>query len=348
MTDIKKHLIHKEQRVKDALNKLNELASDAILFVTDENDRLIGSLTDGDIRRGFIKGYEFDTPLTEFIQTNPVFIQQGKYSIEDLNTYKQRNLKIIPILDTDGRIADILNFRIQRSRLPLDAIIMAGGEGRRLRPLTEQVPKPLLKVGDKPIIEYNIERLRLYGIQNIFISIKYLGEQLVDYFGDGSAYGVNIRYIREEQTLGTIGAVSLMEGLQHENLLVMNSDLLTNIDFEDFYLTHLEKKSDMTVASVPYQVKIPYAVLETEDHTVLSFIEKPTYTYYSNGGIYLIEKDLINWIPKNGHYNATDLMQEVIGRKRRLTNYPLLGYWLDIGRHEDFEKAQADIKHINL
>jgi NDP-sugar pyrophosphorylase family protein len=230
----------------------------------------------------------------------------------------------------------------------MDALIMAGGEGRRLRPLTEKTPKPLLKVGDKPIIEYNIERLRLYGIQNIYISVKYLGKQLVDYFGDGSSYGVNIKYIWEEESLGTIGAVSLISGLSHDLLLIMNSDLLTNIDFEDFYLTHLEKESDMTVAAVPYHVKVPYAVLETQDHRVLSFIEKPTYTYYSNGGIYLIEKDLASWVPPNSHYNATDLMQEVIHRNRRLTNYPLLGYWLDIGRHEDFEKAQSDIKHINL
>jgi len=345
--EFKKHLIGREENVRAALTKLNNLGSDAILFVIDEGERLMGSLTDGDVRRGFIKGLDFDSRLVEFIQPNPIFIDKDKYDIKHFHEYKVRNYKVIPILNKDHQIIDILNFRLQRSLLPVDALIMAGGEGRRLRPLTDKTPKPLLKVGDKPIIEHNIERLRLYGIQNIYISIKYLGEQLISHFGDGSAHGVNIQYIREEEPLGTIGAVSLIGRLPHTTLLVMNSDLLTNIDFEDFYLTHLEKHSDMTVAAVPYQVKVPYAVLETQDHTVLSFIEKPTYTYYSNGGIYLIEKDLISWVP-NGHYNATDLMQEVIARKRRLINYPLLGYWLDIGRHEDFEKAQADIKHINL
>jgi dTDP-glucose pyrophosphorylase len=346
--EFKNHLISQKENVRAALTKLNNLGLDAILFVTDENDKLLGSLTDGDVRRGFIKGLDFNSNIVEFIQPNPIFIEKDQYDIKAFHEYKLRNYKVIPILNKSHQIVDLLNFRIQKSLLPIDALIMAGGEGRRLRPLTDNIPKPLLKVGDKPIIQYNIERLRSYGIRNIFISIKYLGEQLVDYFGDGSASGVHIKYIREEEPLGTIGAVSLIDELQHKTVLVMNSDLLTNIDFEDFFLTHQEKRSDMTVAAVPYQVKVPYAVLETKDHTVLSFIEKPTYTYYSNGGIYLIERELINWIPKNGYYNATDLMQEVICRNRRLTNYPLLGYWLDIGRHEDFEKAQSDIKHINL
>jgi len=346
--EFRKHLINKDENVRAALTKLNSLGSDAILFVIDEAEKLVGSLTDGDIRRGFIKGLDFNNLLTDFIQPNPVYIEKDKYCVKDFHEYKIRNYKIIPILNGQHQLIDILNFRLQRSLLPVDALIMAGGEGRRLRPLTERTPKPLLKVGDKPIIEHNITRLRLYGIQNIYISVKYLGEQLVDYFGDGSAYGVNIHYIWEDDPLGTIGAVSLINELPHDTLLVMNSDLLTNIDFEDFYLTHLEKSSDMTVAAVPYQVKVPYAVLETQDNEVLSFVEKPTYTYYSNGGIYLIERGLVEWIPKNKYYNATDLMQEVIARKKRLTNYPLLGYWLDIGRHEDFEKAQSDIKHINL
>jgi dTDP-glucose pyrophosphorylase len=346
--EFKKHLIGKEENVKAALTKLNSLGLDAILFVVDNENRLIGSLTDGDVRRGFIKGLDFNSFLFDFIQPNPVFIEKDKYDIKDFHEYKARNYKVIPILNEAGEIIDILNFRVQRSLLPVDALIMAGGEGRRLRPLTDKVPKPLLKVGGKPIIEHNIERLRLYGVQNIYISVKYLGEQLVDYFGDGASMGVNIRYIWEEEPLGTISSVSLIKELRHDTLLVMNSDILTNIDFEDFFLAHIEKASNMTVAAVPYQVKVPYAVLETQDHAVLSFIEKPTYTYYSNGGIYLIEKELINWIPVNSYYNATDLMQQVIERKKLLTNYPLLGYWLDIGRHEDFEKAQADIKHINL
>nr|WP_256471388.1 nucleotidyltransferase family protein [Solitalea agri] len=327
---------------------LNELALDSILFVVDDNDRLIGSLTDGDIRRGLIKELTLENQLIDFIQPHPVFIENGNYTIEDLHKFKERSLKIIPILNESHQVIEILNFRLQKSLLPLTALIMAGGEGVRLRPLTENTPKPMLKVGDKPIIEYNIDRLKLFGIRNIFISIKYLGEQLIDYFGDGSQKGINIQYIKEDEPLGTIGAISLLKGIAHDNLLVMNSDILTNIDYEDFYSSHRNNCSTMSVSSVPYNVKIPYAVLETNDHSVVSFVEKPTYTFYSNGGIYLINKEILSWVPKNQIFHATDLMQEVIKRGAKLTNYPLLDYWLDIGRHEDYIKAQEDIKHIKF
>jgi dTDP-glucose pyrophosphorylase len=332
--------------VKEALTKLNMLGYDAILFVTADKNRLVGSLTDGDIRRGFLKGYEFNTSLIEFCQPSPVFIEQGKYSVSDLDNYRERNLKIIPILDAEGHVIEILNFRLQRSLLPLDAIIMAGGEGRRLRPLTEHTPKPLLKIGGKPIIEHCIDRLKLYGVKNIYISVKYLGQQLVDYLGDGASKELNIRYIWEEEPLGTIGALSLIDHSLADNVLVMNSDILTNINFEDFYRDHKEKGADMSVASIPYKINIPYAVLETNGHTILSFEEKPTYTYYSNGGIYLLNKEIINSIPKAQKYNATDLMTDVIQRGMKLVNYPLLDYWLDIGRHEDYERAQEDFKHF--
>lgn len=346
MSDFKKHLIRKEQSVKEALNKLNMLGSDAILFVTDDNGRLMGSLTDGDIRRGFLKGYEFNTNLIEFCQPSPVFIELEKYNINDLDNYRERNLKIIPILNAEGHVTEILNFRVQRSLLPLDAIIMAGGEGRRLRPLTENTPKPLLKIGGKPIIEHCIDRLKLYGVKNIYISVKYLGQQLVDYLGDGSNKELNIQYIWEDEPLGTIGALSLIDQSLKDHVLVMNSDILTNIDFEDFYRDHMEKEADMSVASIPYKINIPYAVLETNGHRILSFEEKPTYTYYSNGGIYLLHKEIIKSIPRAEKYNATDLMTDVINRGMKLVNYPLLDYWLDIGRHEDFERAQEDFKHF--
>jgi dTDP-glucose pyrophosphorylase len=348
MMDYRKHIIYRQCSIKEALKKLNELAVDAILFLIDDQNRLIGSLTDGDIRRGFIKGLDFSSELIEFIQPKPSFIKQNKYNIRDFNEYKKRNFKIVPILNDENEVVDVLNFRLQRSLLPVDALIMAGGEGNRLRPLTERTPKPLLKVGNKPIIEYNLDRLRLYGIRNIYISVRYLADQLIDYFGDGGSKGLNICYVQENNALGTIGAISLIKKIACQSLLVINSDILTNIDFEDFYLTHIEKCSDMSVASVPYRVQIPYAVLETSEHSIISFNEKPTYTYYSNAGIYLIKKDVVEWIPQNSRYNATDLMQEVIKRGGRLVNYPLLGYWLDIGRHEDYEKAQEDIKHIQF
>lgn len=346
MTSYRKHLIKENSSVKEALNSLNELAADAVLFVVDEQDRLIGSLTDGDIRRGFLRGYDFGTAIRDFIQPDPAYVDRRGYSLEDIRKYKSLNLKIIPITDENRRVIDVLNFRLQRSLLPLDALIMAGGEGSRLRPLTESTPKPLLKIGDKSIIERNIERLRLFGVRNIYISIRYLGQQLKQYIGDGAQRGVQIHYVEEDEPLGTIGAASLVNGLTHETLLVMNSDILTNIDFEDFYQTHIESEAQMSVASVPFKVKVPYAVLETSDNAVISFVEKPTYTYYSSGGIYLINRDMLRVIPRGRKYDATDLMRDVMKQGNTLINYPLLGYWLDIGRPDDFKKAQEDIKHI--
>jgi NDP-sugar pyrophosphorylase family protein len=187
-----------------------------------------------------------------------------------------------------------------------------------------------------------------YGLDEFFITIKHLGDQVVNYLGDGSSRGVRIHYIREDEPMGTIGSVSMIKGLEHENILLMNSDLLTNIDFEDFYKKYLEEKADMAVASIPYQVNLPYAVLETKDGSIRSFKEKPTYTYYSNAGIYLIKRELLKLIPQGKAFNATDFMEALLERKKKLIYYPILGYWLDIGRHEDYIKANEDIKHIQL
>jgi NDP-sugar pyrophosphorylase family protein len=225
---------------------------------------------------------------------------------------------------------------------------MAGGRGERLKPLTDTLPKPLLKVGDSPIIEHNINRLINYGIEDIWISIKYLGESIKDYFGNGKAKSININYIEEDKALGTIGALSLLDNLLQDHVLIMNSDLLTNINFEEFFLFYLEHDADIAVACIPYQVNVPYAVMETEGNFVKKLREKPTYTHFSNAGIYIIKKNIIDLIPNNSFYNATDLMEQVINSGGKVAAYPLIGYWLDIGRHDDYIKAQEDINHIEF
>lgn len=343
------HLILQNESVRDALLKLDQLASDAILFVMDANHKLIGSLTDGDLRRGFIKGLGFEDPISRFIQPDPKFIFEDEFNQEKLEEFKNRNFKIIPILNKDKQIVDILNFRFKSTMLPVDAVLMAGGQGKRLRPLTANTPKPLLKVGDKPIIEYNIDRLVNVGIENIYISINYLGEQLEEHFGNGAAKNINIEYIREHKPLGTIGSVLLVENFEHDDIIVMNSDLLTNIDFADLYKTYKSSDADMVVAATPYHVDVPYAVLETDDnHEVKSLKEKPRYTYFSNAGIYMMKKKLLEMIPRNEFYDITDLMDKVLEMNLKLVTYSINGYWLDIGKPEDYKKAQEDIKHIKM
>jgi dTDP-glucose pyrophosphorylase len=348
MINYKKHLINEEASIHDALVSLNDLGADAILFIVDKDEKLLGSLTDGDLRRGFLKEKGFDNKLVEFLQPSPKSLKKSNYSLSDVIEYRNSGFRILPVVNEENRIVNVVNFRHFRSYLPLDAVIMAGGRGERLKPLTDNIPKPLLKVGPKPIIEHNIDRLRSYGIDDIWISIKYLGDSIKNYFNDGTEKSIRIRYIEEKEALGTAGALSLAEGLDHNALLMMNSDLLTNINYEDFYLFFLEQQADIAVACIPYQVKIPYGVMETTGNIVTKLREKPTYTHFSNAGIYIIKKEVLNLIPHNAFYNATDLMEKVIENGGKVAAYSMVGYWLDIGRHDDYEKAQEDIKHIEL
>lgn len=348
MHHFSRHLISNKASIREALKSLDDLASDAILFLVDDENKLLGSLTDGDLRRGFIKGLGFEHALSEFIQPNPKYIQQGKYNLKEIIALREKFFTVFPVVNGQMQIINVVNFRHQKSYLPVDALIMAGGRGERLKPLTDTTPKPLLKVGDKPIVEHNIDRLNNYGIDDIWISLRYLGNQLVDYFQDGSEKALRIKYVWEENALGTAGALALVEGFIHDHVLMMNSDLLTNIDFEDLYLFFEEQEADFVVACIPYQVNVPYAVMETQDKVVTGFKEKPTYTHYSNAGIYLMKKEVVKLVPKNHAYNATDLMEQLIQEGKKVVAYPLVGYWLDIGKHEDFKKAQQDIKQIKL
>ncbi|GAB1448388.1 hypothetical protein MASR2M44_13970 [Bacteroidota bacterium] len=348
MEPYKKHLAPLNSTVKEILVKLDTLASDAILFIVDENEKLIGSLTDGDLRRGFIKGLGLGDQITQFIQPNPKYIQQGKYNLNEIIALRERFFTVFPVVNSKMQVINVVNFRHQKSYLPLDALIMAGGRGERLKPLTDSIPKPLLKVGDKPIIEHNIDRLNTYGIDDIWISIRYLGEQLVDYFKDGRDRGMRINYVWEDNPLGTAGALALVEDFIHNHILMMNSDLLTNIDFEDLFLFFERHEADFAVACIPYQVNVPYAVMETQDYSVTGFKEKPSYTHYSNAGIYLMKREVVKHIPKNQPFNATDLMEYLIKSNMKVVAYPMVGYWLDIGKHEDFQLAQHDIKQIKF
>ncbi|ARS36172.1 nucleotidyltransferase family protein [Pontibacter actiniarum] len=348
MIDYRKHIILCQTPIKTALAQLNELAADAILFVVDGEEKLIGSLTDGDVRRGFLKGLTLEDVVDNFIQPNPKFLQRGSYTIDEVIHYRNNNFKIVPVLCKEGKIVNIINFRFLKSYLPVDAVLMAGGRGERLRPLTDNTPKPLLKVGNKPIIEHNVDRLVSFGIDDLWISVRYLGEQLEEYFQDGSSKFINVKYVWEDEPLGTLGAVSKIEDFQHDYVLVANSDLLTNLDYEDFFLDFQKNDAALSVVTIPYTVNVPYAVLETEDNDIKSFKEKPTYTYYSNGGIYLMKKEVLKYIPKSSFYNTTDLMELLIDKGLKVTSYPLRGYWLDIGKPEDFKKAQEDIYHIKF
>jgi dTDP-glucose pyrophosphorylase len=348
MNTISKHLINSNDSIKLALEKLNNVPENLTLFVIDETNKLVGTITDGDIRRGLLAGKSITDPVEEIVFRNFTYIKKNSYNIEVIKIIREKRIKLVPLVDDDFNILKLIDFSKIKTILPVDAVIMAGGRGERLKPFTDTVPKSLLQVGDKPILEHNIDRLIEYGIDEFNLTLRYLGEKISEYFGNGSEKGVKINYITETIPMGTIGSVSLIKGFSHDTVLIMNSDLLTNIDFEDIYLRFVNDEADMTVASIPYNVDLPYAVLETKDGEIRSFKEKPTYTYYSNAGIYFIKAALLKNIPIEEHFNATDFMQLLLDKGHKVTFYPILGYWLDIGRHEDFAKASEDIKHIKF
>lgn len=348
MRPYKDHLILTGSTIRQALNMLNELSLDSILFVVDANDKLIGSITDGDVRRGLLNDFNLESKIDQIIQSKPRYIKKGSYKISDIIDYREKNFRMIPVINEIDVVINVINFRHIKSYLPVDAVIMAGGIGRRLQPLTLNIPKPLLKVGSKPIIEHNIDRLAKFGIDDFWISVKYLGEQIQKYFGNGESKSISIEYVWEDEPLGTIGAVSKIDNFKHDYILVTNSDLLTNIDYEDLFLEFIHQDADLAILTIPYNVSIPYAVLETDRGLVTSFKEKPTYTYFSNGGVYLMKKEMLDFIPKNNFFNATDLIEELIHQGYKVISFPFNGYWLDIGRHEDFEKAQSDFKEFRL
>jgi NDP-sugar pyrophosphorylase family protein len=249
-------------------------------------------------------------------------------------------------LDEKGRIEKVYDLKKQKSILPVECVIMAGGRGERLRPLTDKIPKPMHKLGDKPIIEHNIDRLIRFGIEKIYISVKYLGQQIVDYFGDGSDKGISIEYVWEDKPLGTAGALSLIDKFKSDYILLMNSDLFTDADFEELYISTVEQHAVMGVATVPYTTKIPYGIVTTCENQITGLKEKPVYTNYANAGIYILDTCVLNKIPKNTFFNITDLMEQLIADGLTVVHTPIVGYWIDIGQHQDYLNAQEIVKHV--
>lgn len=339
----KKHIIHEETTIREALEKLNYLAQDAILFIVNKDFELVGSITDGDIRRGLLSGNNLSDCCTSVSKKNPRFIRKNNNSIDKIIEYREKNLRIIPVLkETSNEVVDIFNFRLKYSYLPIDAVIMAGGEGVRLRPLTEKTPKALLKIGDKPIIQHTIEAFAYYGVENLWITTNYLAEQLNDFASKNSCDNIKITTIKENFPMGTIGSLKLISNFSKDYILVSNCDLLTDLDFELFFLDFIKSDAELSVVSIPYDIDIPYAVLELNNGFVMDFIEKPKKTYYTNGGIYLMKKSVIELIPENISFSAIDLMEKIINKGMKIKTYMHHGYWMDIGSHSDFERALRD------
>lgn len=343
----KDYLININATILDALKSLNQqYGIIKTLVVVDDEGCAIGTITDGDIRRALISGKQLSDKVLKFVNKDFKYIKLGELdSVQRIHELKSDNIKLIPVLDDAMHIVEIIDLMKYSSCLPIDAVLMAGGKGVRLRPLTDKIPKPLLCVGDKPIIDYNIESLINYGIKHVSVTVNYLKEQLVEHFTN-PINNIKIDTVSEPKFLGTIGATQFVPKFYNDVVLVMNSDLFTNIDLEDFYLHFKQNNADLSVASVPYSISVPYGIFDLDGSTIYGIREKPVYNYSANAGIYLIRKELLENMPKDIFYNATDLIKDSIKTSKKVISYPITGYWLDIGNHEEYAKANELVKHI--
>ena len=342
-----RHIISKERTLLEALSLINTLYPDPlVLFVIDEDNRMVGTLTDGDSRRALISGASVNDKAEKIMHRDFNYMKVGDVNnVREIKRQKDMNMKLVPILDESGHILDIVDLHKYKTRLPVDAVLMAGGKGERLRPLTEKIPKPLLTVGDKAIIDHNVDRLISYGIKHISVTVNYLKEQIERHYSE-PRNGVQIVTVREPQFLGTIGSIRFVPTFFNDTVLLMNSDIFTNIDYEDFFLHFQQHDAEMSVAAIPYNVSIPYGILDLDGRNIHGLLEKPKYTYYANAGIYLIKRRALNEIPENTFFNATDLVEKLIAEGKRVIRYPLNGTWIDIGNPQEYQKAQDLVKHL--
>ena len=347
MIDMKDHTISKNITLLEALSCICALAPEPlVLFVLDDNNRMVGTLTDGDSRRALINGAAVSDKVEKIMHRNFNYMKfESIDDVKEIKRQKELKMKLVPVLDKDMHIVEIINLEKYSTRLPIDAVLMAGGKGERLRPLTEKTPKPLLPVGGKAIIDHNIDRLIANGVKHINVTVNYLGEQLEVHFAEPRGE-VQVQTVREPKYLGTIGSIKFVKEFYNDTVLVMNSDLFTNINYEDFYLHFKEHNAEMSVAAVPYTVSVPYGIFDLEGREIHGLLEKPTYNYYANAGIYLIKRSALEEIPEDTFFNATDLIEKLIGEGKKVIRFPLNGTWIDIGNPQEYQKANELVNHM--
>lgn len=327
-----------------------------IALVTDEGGRLLGTITDGDVRRAMLAGRNLDMPVSDLLAhkadslyPRPVTAPVGTEREALLQLMKENLIYQVPLVDQADRVVDMvtLNDLLPAQAPSLQAVIMAGGFGTRLRPLTEDLPKPMLPVGGRPLMELILEQLRQAGIRRVNVMTHYKSEKIVEHFGDGGSFGVELNYVNEDLPLGTGGALGLIP-VPPTPFLVINGDILTQVNFGAMLAYHREYRADMTVAVRQYGFQVPYGVVECEGPHIRRLTEKPKLTFFVNAGIYLLEPLVYSFIPNGQHFNMTDLIQWLLDAGRTVVSFPVREYWLDIGQHADYEQAQKDLVTWNV
>ena len=318
-----------------------------IALVLDDSQRLLGTVTDGDIRRAILTGIDLDTSVEQLLNNQPLTAPAGTSDSTLLHLMNESGVRQIPLLDENDRVVDVmlLSDLVKELELPIRAIVMAGGLGTRLRPLTDTLPKPMLPIGSRPLLELIVERLKQSGIRRLNVATHYKGEIISEHFKDGQDFGVEITYVKEDQPLGTVGALSLLEDSE-DPLLVINGDILTRVDFREMLNFHREHKAELTIAVRQYEFNVPYGVVESDGVFVKGISEKPTVRQFINAGIYLLNPSVRRLVPNQQQYDMPDLIHRILSEGRQVVCFPVREYWLDIGIEDQYMQAQSDMEKL--
>ena len=343
MSDIEKLLMPPDATILGALERLGESQQQIVLVVDDER-KLLGTVVDGDIRRAILRRVPLESLITEAMNPNPITAPSGTSREMNLQIMRQEQILHLPLIDEENRVAGVeaMVRLVQKPSVTNWVVLMLGGKGSRLGPLTEDTPKPLLSVGGQPLLETILKNFSAQGFQKFFFSVNYKAEMISDYFGDGRKWGVKINYISEDAPLGTAGALSLLPERPIEPILVMNGDILTSFDFTQMMSFHMGANVDATMCLREYDFEIPFGVATVDGHRVTKISEKPVQSFFVNAGIYLLNPGAIDAIPVGRAFDMPDLITSLLNEGKTVAAYPLREYWIDIGRLQDFEKAQRD------
>jgi dTDP-glucose pyrophosphorylase len=349
---IEKILTSEKASLRTAMTCIDRGAK-GIALVVDEQKRLVATLTDGDLRRAVLAGFGLDFPIATLLEklraqnkSNPITLPMGSARETIIKEMKAQAVRQIPLVDEQGRVIElaVLDALVGEPHVPVHAVVMAGGYGKRLMPLTANTPKPMLRVGEQPLIERLVQQLKQAGIARVNISTHYKEDQISAHFGNGDAFGIEVEYVSEEQPLGTAGGLSLVSG--DDPMLVINGDILTALDFRALLNFHFEHSAEMTVAVREYGFDVPYGVVDTDGLHVTAVTEKPTVKFFVNAGIYLISPSARKLIPSGQHFDMPQLIDLLVKAGGKVISFPVWEYWLDIGRHEDYEQAQEDVRRM--
>ena len=336
-----------EDTIRSAIEAIDSNAT-KVVVVVDGEERLLGTVTDGDVRRGLLRGVSLDDPVEKVMNEDPVSHRLNESRDEALQVMREKKIGLIPVLDPDGRVVQLQTQEelLHPSLEETWVVLMVGGLGSRLRPLTEDTPKPLLKVGDRPLLETIVRSFARQGFQRIFLSVNYRAELFEAHFGNGAQLGVRIDYLHEDSSLGTAGALRLLPERPPGPVIVMNGDLLTSVDFRHLLDFHNAQSADATMCVRDYHLEVPFGVAVIDEQRLVAISEKPRHHFFVNAGIYVLSPESLEAIPPSGAYQMTDLFQALIDDGKGTTVFPIREYWLDIGRVNDLERAQGDFPSV--